>query len=277
MYYDFEAQFQILKLPEINMSKIIMKNVSKRFVSKEKTIKALDTINLDVEEGEFLCIVGPSGCGKTTLLRIVAGLDKPTAGEISIDGRVVEGPGYDRGLVFQQYSLFPWRNVIENVAFGLEMKGLSEDKRYEIAREYLKLVGLEGFKDCYPYELSGGMKQRVAIVRALANDPEVLLMDEPFAAIDIQTRNLLQKELLKIWKDTRKTIVFITHNVDEAVFLGDRVAVMSARPGKIIKVFEIDIESMRNRVGKDFLKIRGKILDILEKEIEINISPRTYH
>jgi len=277
MYYDFEAQFQILKLPEINMSKIIMKNVSKRFVSKEKTIKALDTINLDVEEGEFLCIVGPSGCGKTTLLRIVAGLDKPTAGEISIDGRVVEGPGYDRGLVFQQYSLFPWRNVIENVAFGLEMKGLSEDKRYEIAREYLKLVGLEGFKDCYPYELSGGMKQRVAIVRALANDPEVLLMDEPFAAIDIQTRNLLQKELLKIWKDTRKTIVFITHNVDEAVFLGDRVAVMSARPGKIIKVFEIDIERMRNRVGKDFLKIRGKILDILEKEIEINISPRTYH
>lgn len=259
------------------MSKIIIKNVSKRFVSKEKTIKALDTINLDVEEGEFLCIVGPSGCGKTTLLRIIAGLDEPTTGEISIDGRVVEGPGYDRGLVFQQYSLFPWRSVIENVAFGLEMKGLSEDKRYEIAGEYLKLVGLDGFKNCSPYELSGGMKQRVAIVRALANNPEVLLMDEPFAALDIQTRNLLQKELLKIWKDTRKTIVFITHNVDEAVFLGDRVVVMSARPGKIIKVFEIDIERMRNRVGKDFLKIRGKILDILEKEIEIHVSPRTYH
>ncbi|MEN4006572.1 MAG: ABC transporter ATP-binding protein [Methanobacteriaceae archaeon] len=259
------------------MSKIIMKNVSKRFVSKEKTIKALDTINLEVEEGEFLCIVGPSGCGKTTLLRIIAGLDKPTTGEISIDGRVVEGPGYDRGFVFQQYSLFPWRSVIENVAFGLEMKGISEDKRYEIAEEYLKLVGLERFKDCPPYELSGGMKQRVAIVRALANDPEVLLMDEPFAALDIQTRNLLQRELLKIWKDTKKTIVFITHNVDEAVFLGDRIVVMSARPGKIINVFEVDIERIRNRVGKDFLKIRGKILDILEKEIEIKVSPRIYH
>lgn len=259
------------------MSKIIIKNVSKSFAAKEKTIKALDTINLDVEEGEFLCIVGPSGCGKTTLLRIIAGLDEPTTGEISIDGRAIKGPGYDRGFVFQQYSLFPWRSVIENVAFGLEMKGLSEDKRYEIAEEYLKLVGLEGFRDCSPYELSGGMKQRVAIVRALANDPEVLLMDEPFAALDIQTRNLLQKELLKIWEDTKKTIVFVTHNVDEAVFLGDRVVVLSARPGKIIKVFEIDIERMRDRVSKDFLKIRGKILDILEKEIEIKVSPRIHH
>ncbi|HOQ19967.1 MAG TPA: ABC transporter ATP-binding protein [Methanothermobacter sp.] len=242
-----------------------IEGLSKKF--KDRPI--LEDINLQVEDGEFLCIVGPSGCGKTTLLRIIAGLEEPTTGRVFADGKPVKGPGADRGFVFQQYTLFPWRTVLENVTFGLELKGLKEDEREKIAMEYLKLVGLEDFKDAYPYELSGGMKQRVAIVRALANNPKFLLMDEPFAALDIQTRNLLQKELLYIWEKTNETIIFVTHNVDEAVFLADRIVVLSARPGRILRTFKVEIERIRDRLSKDFLTLRGEILNILEKEVKL--------
>ncbi len=244
---------------------IKIENLSKKFNDR----RILENINLEVREGEFLCIVGPSGCGKTTLLRIIAGLEKPTTGKIFADDKLVEEPGADRGFVFQQYTLFPWRTVLENVTFGLELKGVPKDEREEIAMEYLKLVGLEDFKDSYPYELSGGMKQRVAIVRALSNSPKVLLMDEPFAALDIQTRNLLQKELLYIWMKTGETIIFVTHNVDEAVFLGDRIVVMSARPGRILQIFEVEIERIRDRIDEDFLALRGEILNLLEKEVKL--------
>lgn len=242
-----------------------IEKLSKKF--KERPI--LEDINLQVEDGEFLCIVGPSGCGKTTLLRIIAGLEEPTTGRVFADGKPVKGPGADRGFVFQQYTLFPWRTVLENVTFGLELKGLEEAEREKIAMEYLKLVGLEDFKDAYPYELSGGMKQRVAIVRALANNPKFLLMDEPFAALDIQTRNLLQKELLYIWEKTNETIIFVTHNVDEAVFLADRIVILSARPGRILRTFKVEIERIRDRLSKDFLTLRGEILSILEKEVKL--------
>ncbi|MDI3484252.1 MAG: sulfonate transport system ATP-binding protein [Methanobacteriaceae archaeon] len=242
-----------------------IEGLSKKF--KDRPI--LQDINLQVEDGEFLCIVGPSGCGKTTLLRIIAGLEKPTTGRILADGKPINGPGADRGFVFQQYTLFPWRTVLENVTFGLELKELEKDEREKIAIDYLKLVGLEDFKDAYPYELSGGMKQRVAIVRALANNPRFLLMDEPFAALDIQTRNLLQKELLYIWEKTNETIIFVTHNVDEAVFLADRIVVLSARPGRILKIFKVEIDRIRDRLSKEFLTLRGEILKILEKEVKL--------
>ena len=242
-----------------------IEGLSKKF--KDRPI--LEDINLEVKDGEFLCIVGPSGCGKTTLLRIIAGLEKPTKGRVFANGKPVKGPGADRGFVFQQYTLFPWRTVLENVTFGMEIKGLEKNEREKIAMEYLKLVGLEDFKDAYPYELSGGMKQRVAIVRALANNPKVLLMDEPFAALDIQTRNLLQKELLYIREKTNETIIFVTHNVDEAVFLADRIVVLSARPGRILRTFKVEIDRIRDRLSKDFLTLRGEILKILEKEVKL--------
>lgn len=247
---------------------IIVKNLSKKFGN----VKVLDNINLKIKDGEFFCIVGPSGCGKTTLLRIIAGLEKPTSGEVYINSEKVGNHKSSCSMVFQQYALFPWRTVLENVMFPLEIQGISESKRRKIAEEYLKLVDLQDFKDAYPYELSGGMKQRVAIVRALVNDPKVLLMDEPFAALDMQTRNFLQKELSYIWEKTCKTIVFVTHNIDEAVFLGDRVAVMSARPGRILKIFEVDLKRPRDRLDEKFLEIRGKILDILEKEVKRSIE-----
>jgi len=242
-----------------------IEELSKKF--KDRPV--LQDINLQVEDGEFLCIVGPSGCGKTTLLRIIAGLEKPTTGRILADGRPIKGPGVNRGFVFQQYTLFPWRTALENVTFGLELKELEKDEREKIAIDYLKLVGLEDFKDAYPYELSGGMKQRVAIIRALANNPRFLLMDEPFAALDMQTRNLLQRELLHIWDKTNKTIIFVTHNVDEAVFLADRIVVLSARPGRILKIFKVEIDRIRDRLSKEFLTLRGEILKILEKEVKL--------
>lgn len=246
------------------MSKLIINSVSKIFENKGVEFKSLEKINLKIHDGEFLCILGPSGCGKSTILRLIAGLDNPSVGEIIMDDEVIFKPDHKRGMVFQEYSLFPWRSVIDNVAFPLEMKGIPEEERYKIAEEYLKIVGLENFKDSKPHELSGGMKQRVAIVRSLAGDPEVLLMDEPFGALDIKTRNQLQKDLLKIWEDKGKTIIFVTHSVDEAVFLGDRVVLMSKSPGKIAKIFEVDIKRMRNRLDPDYLKLKQEIMNMLE-------------
>lgn len=246
------------------MSKIVINEVSKAFRNKGSVFKSLDEISLDIKEGEFLCVLGPSGCGKSTILRLIAGLDKPSSGEILMDNEAIYGPDYKRGMVFQEYSLFPWRSVIDNVAFSLEMNGMGEEDRYKIAEEYLKTVGLHKFKESKPHELSGGMKQRVAIVRSLAGDPEVLLMDEPFGALDVQTRNQLQRDLLKIWEDKGKTIIFVTHSVDEAVFLGDRVVLMSKGPGKISKVFNVDIKRIRDRLDPEFLKLKQEIMNLLE-------------
>ncbi|HEX3012646.1 MAG TPA: ABC transporter ATP-binding protein [Methanobacterium sp.] len=246
------------------MSKIDINNVSKIFESKEATFKSLDNISFNVNKGEFLCILGPSGCGKSTILRLIAGLDKPSSGQILMDNEVIIRPDCKCGMVFQEYSLFPWRSVIENVAFPMEMKGIAEEERYKVAEDYLKIVGLQSFRNSMPHELSGGMKQRVAIVRSLAGDPDVLLMDEPFGALDIQTRNQLQKDLLKIWEDKGKTIVFVTHDIDEAIFLGDRVILMSKGPGKIARIFEVNIKRIRDTLDPDFLHLKQEIMDLLE-------------
>ncbi len=245
------------------MSKIAVNNVSKIFGSKGTTFRSLDNLNFKVNEGEFLCILGPSGCGKSTILRLMAGLDKPSSGQILMDNEVIIGPDCKCGMVFQEYSLFPWRSVIENVAFPLEMKGVAEEERYKIAEDYLKIVELQNFRDSMPHELSGGMKQRVAIVRSLAGDPDVLLMDEPFGALDIQTRSQLQKDLLKIWEDKGKTIVFVTHDIDEAIFLGDRVILMSKGPGRVNRIFKVSIKRIRDSLAPDFLNLKKEIMNLL--------------
>ena len=256
--------------------KIDFQQVRKEFVVRGEgggpsdRFTALEDITLDVRPGEFLALVGPSGCGKSTLLDLLGGLTAPTSGRILLDGRPIEGPARDRGIVFQQYALFPWRTAAQNVEFGLDIAGLKAKQRREIARHYLDLVGLTAFADRYPHELSGGMKQRVAIARSLAYDPEVLLMDEPFAALDAQTRETLQGELLRIWRATGKTIIFITHGIDEAVVLGQRVAVMTSRPGRIKHVVEIP-EALRNesedvRSLPEFGPVRHEVWSSLRDE-----------
>jgi NitT/TauT family transport system ATP-binding protein len=232
---------------------------------------ALDDITLDVLSGEFLVLVGPSGCGKSTLLDLLGGLEAPTSGRILLDGRPIVGPARDRGIVFQQYALFPWRTAAQNVEFGLDIAGIETKTRRDKALHYLDLVGLSAFAGRYPHELSGGMKQRVAIARSLAYDPEVLLMDEPFAALDAQTRETLQGELLRIWRRTGKTIVFITHGIDEAVVLGQRVAVMTSRPGRIKHVVEVP-EILRNetedvRSLPAFGAVRHEVWTLLRDEV----------
>ncbi|MEW9699779.1 ABC transporter ATP-binding protein [Paenibacillus sp. SI8] len=234
-------------------------------------VSALKDINLDVKQGEFMVIVGPSGCGKSTLLDLMAGLTKPSSGQILLDGKPITGPNLDRGIVFQQYALFPWKTTLANVEFGLEAKGVPRKERRKTALAFIHLVGLSGFENRYPHEISGGMKQRVAIARGLAYDPEVLLMDEPFAALDAQTRETLQSELLRIWEATKKTIIFITHGIEEAVYLGQRVAVMTSRPGRIKQVIDIPFESRRGeddlRANPEFVKLRHEIWDLLKDEV----------
>ena len=243
---------------------IQIKNVNKYFKTDEKDVKALEDINLEIDSGKLVCLLGPSGCGKTTLLRLIGGLDKPDSGEILENNTLITGPSKDRGFIFQQYSLFPWLNVLDNVMFGLEINGNSKEENLRRAKVYLKSVGLDGFENNYPHELSGGMKQRVAIVRTIINKTKVLLMDEPFSALDMQNRQKLQEELIRIWNKTKKTIIFVTHDVDEAVFLADEVVIMSKRPGKIKKVFKIDLDHNRIRDSKEFLTIQSAIIDILE-------------
>ncbi|MFB3764934.1 MAG: ABC transporter ATP-binding protein [Methanotrichaceae archaeon] len=249
------------------MALLEIKNVFKFFSADGREMEALHDINLGIRENEFVCFIGPSGCGKTTLLRIIAGLEDPTSGAVYIDGKQIKGPGPERGMVFQEYSLFPWRTVLDNVAFGLELKGKPKDIRYAAARQYLKMVELERFEERYPHELSGGMKQRVAIARALVNNPLALLMDEPFGALDAQTRNIMQSELLKIWQEERMTVIFVTHSVDEAIYLADRIMIMSARPGRIKDVIEINIPRPRNRTSPEVNSIRDRILCDLRSEI----------
>ena len=248
------------------MSGVTIKDVGKTFKKEDGTATpALEGVTLEIRDKEFVCLVGPSGCGKTTLLRIIAGLETPTTGSVTIDGSAVTGPDPKRGMVFQEYSLFPWRRVIDNIAFGLEMKGVSREERRQTAEYYLKMVGLSRFRDAYPFELSGGMRQRVAIARALANDPDVLLMDEPFGALDAQTRNRMQKELLCLWKKTEKTIVFVTHSVDEAVYLSDRIIVLSPRPGSVQEIITIPWPRPRDRTSADFAEVRRRVLEMINE------------
>ena len=249
------------------MGRISISNVSREFKKDDGTSTlALNNVNLNIEDGEFVCFTGPSGCGKTTLLRIIAGLDSATSGDISLDGEKISLPDPRRGMVFQEYSLFPWKSVIDNIAFGPRMQGIDKNEARKMAEKYLELVGLEQFRDSYPYELSGGMRQRVAIARALANEPEVLLMDEPFGALDAQTRNVLQRELLDIWKKKHVTILFVTHSVDEAVFLADRIVVMSARPARVKKVLKVDIPRPRDRTSPEANELRNVLLTHLAEE-----------
>ena len=229
----------------------MVKDVTKRFVESRTgtVVTALEDINFSIDEGQFVCLVGPSGCGKSTMLNILAGLEAPSSGTVVLNGNPVVGTGPDRIMVFQENALFPWLRVIENVEFGLKMAGVTKTKRYEIAIRYLDMMQLTKFAQSYIYQLSGGMKQRVAIARALVMDPEVLLMDEPFAALDSQTRDLLLVELQLIWAKTRKTIVFVTHNILESVCLGDKVIVFTSRPGHLKK--EITVDYRRPRLGED--------------------------
>jgi NitT/TauT family transport system ATP-binding protein len=236
------------------------------------TLTALSDVNLCVRKGELFSVVGPSGCGKSTFLYILAGLRKKSGGSARINGKEIVGPASDRGIIMQAYALFPWRTIVRNVEFGLEVKNVAKAERREIAEHFIELVGLRGYENRYPYELSGGMKQRIAIARALAYDPEVLLMDEPFAAVDEQTRGNLHEELLRIWEQTRKTIIFVTHSIDEAIFLSDRVAVMTPGPGTIKDVIDIGLARPRVasvRTSPEFARYRNKVWQLLQNEEEM--------
>jgi NitT/TauT family transport system ATP-binding protein len=235
-------------------------------------VRALDAFDMDVEDGEFISIVGPSGCGKSTFLNVLLGLIKPDAGEVLMHGRKITGPGSERAMVFQEFGLLPWRTVQHNIELGLELKRIAAVKRRLIAERLISLVGLAGFESHYPHELSGGMKQRVGLARALATDPEVLLMDEPFAALDAQTRDLMQVELLRIWREARKTVLFVTHQIDEAIYLSDRVLVMSRRPGRTKRVFDINLPRPRDyemRVTPEFNDLKLEIWNTLKDEIAV--------
>mgnify|MGYP002520367247 CR=1 FL=1 len=242
---------------------IEIKNINKSFDGRGKNLSVLEDINLTIDDGEFVCLLGPSGCGKTTLLRLIAGLDNPTSGEIVANGEVVENPSGDRAVIFQQYSLFPWLTVLQNVTFGLEMSGGSKEENVKAAERYLKSVGLLEFKDSYPHELSGGMKQRVAIIRSLLNHTPVLLMDEPFSAVDMLNRHTLQEQLIGVWKRFETTILFVTHDVDEAVYLADKIVIMDKRPGRIKDVVEVPLERPRQRESREFLDFQDEVEKLL--------------
>jgi len=248
--------------------KLQLKSVSKTFYSRNLEVTALEDISFEVAEGEFLCIIGPSGCGKSTLLNIIAGLEKPDRGEVLIDGQIINRPGPDRVVMFQDDALFPWLNVLDNIEFGMKMKNTPKDKRRALALEFLRMVHLSTFKHSFVHELSRGMKQRVALARALAINPRLLLMDEPFGSLDAQTREILQADLQEIWALTEKTIIFITHNVREAVCLGDRVLVCSARPGRIKKEIKIELPRPRKLGSLELIKVSNVIMQELRSEIE---------
>ena len=248
------------------MTILSIRGVERRF----DTTLALQATDLDVAENDFITILGPSGCGKSTLLRIVAGLDRQTAGDVLLDGRRIEGPGADRGMVFQSYTLFPWLDVLDNVCFGLVERGLPRGEQIDIARGFLAKVGLTGFEKHYPKQLSGGMQQRTAIARALANSPRMLLMDEPFGALDHQTRELMQELLLGIWEAERKTVLFVTHDIDEAVFMGSRVVVMSARPGRIKVDRRVELPHPRHysvKTTPEFAALKAELTEAVREEV----------
>ncbi len=252
-----------------NVPEIEIQGVTKSYETREGSFLALEEVNLDVEKNEFICVVGPSGCGKTTLMNIIAGLNPPSTGTVKVRGELVTGPGKGKGVVFQQYALYPWLTVEKNVEFGLRMKGVEKEKRREIAQKYMKIVGLEKFAKSYPKELSGGMKQRVAIARAYTTGPEVLLMDEPFGALDAQTRAQLQENLLNTWQQEKKTCFFITHDVEEAVLLSTKVIIMSAGPGRIREIVDVHLPYPRDQETKltpEFNELKNQIWNKVYKE-----------
>jgi len=244
--------------------RIVIDRVSKTY---EGDVLALAEVSLELPERSFTCLLGPSGCGKSTLLNVIAGFVEPTTGRVLVDGREITHPGADRGVVFQEYALFPWRTAVENVEFGPQIRGLPRAERRRTAERYLELVGLAEHMGKYPAELSGGMKQRVAIARALANDPAVLLMDEPFGALDAQTREVMQEELLRIWQQDRKTVVFVTHSISEAIFLADRIVVMGTRPGRIKEVVDVPLEHPRERSTPPFVSLERTLKQLVREEV----------
>ncbi|MEM7463284.1 MAG: ABC transporter ATP-binding protein [Pseudomonadota bacterium] len=253
--------------------KISANNIEKRFnPGAPNEVVAIEDIDLDIEEGEFISLLGPSGCGKSTFLFMVGGFEKPTAGALTLNGSPIEGPGANRGIVFQEYVLFPWQVVSKNIAYGLRIAGVSEAEQHRRVSELISMIGLQGFEDAYPESLSGGMKQRVAIARALAYDPEILLMDEPFGALDAQTRSRMIKDLTRIHQTTHKTTLFVTHSVEEAILLSDRVALFSARPARIKEVFDIDLPHPRSVTDGKFVHYEKLILESLEEEVAKTIS-----
>jgi NitT/TauT family transport system ATP-binding protein len=246
---------------------LTVENLNKNYVSRGSETAALVNIDLRIEEGEFICLLGPSGCGKSTLLKIIAGLIPATSGRIAINGEPVSGPGPERAVVFQDYALFPWMTVRDNVEFGLEARKLPVAERHEISSRLLKVVGLSDFADRFPHHLSGGMKQRVSIARALAVDPSLLLMDEPFGALDAQTRHVLQDELLRIWREYRKTVVFVTHSIEEAIYLSDRIVVMTARPGRVKQIVTVPEARPRDMASIDMNQRQREVRAVLGEEI----------
>ena len=243
--------------------KIVWNDVSKEFIQKgNQRVHVLDHISVNVRHNEFLVILGPGQSGKTTLLRIIAGLEKPTTGEVFLEGARVDKPGPDRGLVFQSYMLLPWRTVLGNVMLGQCLQGFAKKEAEETARRYIKLVGLEGFEKSYPHQLSGGMKQRVGIARAYANNPEVMLLDEPFGQLDAQTRIFMEQETVRIWETEKKTVIFVTNNIDEAIFLGDRIVTLEGKlPGRMGQVYDVNLPRPREHTDLEFLKMRQQITD----------------
>ena len=242
--------------------KVHIENVVKKFNTRKGEVVALNGANFDIHENEFVCVVGPSGCGKSTLLNIIGGLEEPTEGRVLVDGQEVTGPGPDRGIVFQGYMLFAWKNVRDNVELGLKLRNIPANERHEIAQHYIDMVGLTGFEKHYPHQLSGGMKQRVGIARAYANSPNIMLLDEPFGQLDAQTRTQLQSELLETWEKEQKTCFFITHDVEEAIILAQRVVIMYARPGRVKEIVDIDIpypRTQETKMSPRFLELKNHI------------------
>lgn len=270
---EVKDRFERLKKRPVSLQ---VKNLNKQFVSPQGTVTALKNINFDVYKREFICVVGPSGCGKSTLIRILAGLESPTSGEVLLDGKQVSDPGPDRGMVFQGYTLFPWLTVKKNVMFGLEMSGHSKMTSEQQAFQWIDLVGLSKFANAYPHQLSGGMKQRVAIARALANQPRILLMDEPFGALDAQTRAKMQSYLHEIWKNIDVTILFITHDLDEAIYLADRVLVLKSHPGEVQEMIEVSVPQPRSPeqlLSPEFLATKKHLENLIhppEADVGIN-------
>jgi NitT/TauT family transport system ATP-binding protein len=267
------ATLPLRPISEIVVPKVSLEGISLSYkTTSGEGMLALEDFNLSVQPGEFLCIVGPSGCGKSTLLHLIAGLQSQTTGKVLVDGGAVDGPGTDRLMIFQELGLFPWLTVGQNVEFGMKMKNISKAEREEKTQYYLRLVHLLKFRDSYTHQLSGGMRQRVALARALATEPDVLLMDEPFAALDAQTRDLLHDELERIWAETGRTIIFVTHNVREAVRLGDRVALMTFRPGRVKQEFPIHLPRPRHIEETDVARTAKEILSCLREEINKSLE-----